>query len=170
VTGAPRKPWASAAVLAAALLALDLVTKHYAALLIHPYDPIEVLPFFNLVNVQNRGAAFGMFHEFGNLFFVSVSVGAICLILWLMVKGQESVHLLAVVLSGALGNLHDRVRLGYVRDFLDFHAADHHWPAFNVADCALTIGLALLIALPLFAGRGQGSHTGDDADIEKAKH
>ena len=125
--------------------ALDIYTKYLAASLISPLEPITLAPFFNLVNVQNRGAAFGMFHQMGNGFFIVVSLAAIAFVVYLLVKGEERPFPLALVISGALGNLYDRLTLGYVRDFLDFHLAGHHWPAFNIADSALTVGLCLLV-------------------------
>ena len=132
--------------------ALDLITKYLAASRISPYEPIEILPFMNLVNVQNRGAAFGMFSAFGSWFFIAISISAIAFIIYLLVKTNESPVALALIMAGALGNVADRLMLGYVRDFLDVHAGGHHWPAFNVADSALTVGLALIIVLPIIHG------------------
>ena len=140
--------------------ALDLITKHLAASRISPYEPIEILPFMNLVNVQNRGAAFGMFSSFGSWFFIAISISAIAFIIYLLVKTNESPVALALIMAGALGNVADRLMLGYVRDFLDVHAGGHHWPAFNVADSALTVGLALIIVLPIIHGIKQKKKPG----------
>ena len=140
------------AVTVAFVTALDLITKHLAVSRISPYETIELLPFFNLVNVQNRGAAFGMFSALGSWFFISISLSAIAFILYLLVKTDESPVALSLIMAGAIGNLADRLTLGYVRDFLDVHAGGHHWPAFNVADSALTVGLVLIILIPLIQG------------------
>ncbi|MCK4911712.1 MAG: signal peptidase II [Thermodesulfovibrionales bacterium] len=140
--------------------ALDLITKHLAASRISPYEPIEILPFMNLVNVQNRGAAFGMFSAFGSWFFIAISISAIAFIIYLLVKTNESPVALALIMAGALGNVADRLMLGYVRDFLDVHAGGHHWPAFNVADSALTVGLAMIIVLPIIHGIKQKKKPG----------
>ncbi len=140
--------------------ALDLVTKHLAATRISHYEPIEVFSFFNLVNVQNRGAAFGIFSALGSWFFIAISLSAIAFIIYLLVKTDESPLALALIMSGALGNLADRLLFGYVRDFLDVHLGVHHWPAFNVADSALTVGLALIIILPIVHGIRDKKKTG----------
>jgi signal peptidase II len=132
---------------------LDLVTKYMADTMVKPYEPVEVLPFFNLVNVENTGAAFSMLSSLGNGFFITVALLAILFILYLLVRTDESPVPLALILGGAVGNLTDRLYYGHVRDFLDFHVAGWHWPAFNVADSALTVGLAILLALALFPAR-----------------
>ena len=126
-------------------LVLDLVSKYYADTLIEPYEPVEVTPFFNLVNVENTGAAFSMLSSMGNTFFITIAILAIAFIIYLLMKTKESPLALALILGGAIGNLTDRLYYGHVRDFLDFHAWGWHWPAFNVADSALTVGLALLL-------------------------
>lgn len=126
-------------------LILDLVSKYYADTLIEPYEPVKLTPFFNLVNVENTGAAFSMLSNMGNRFFITIAILAIAFIVYLLMKTKESPLSLAFILGGALGNLADRLYYGHVRDFLDFHVAGWHWPAFNVADSALTVGLALLL-------------------------
>ncbi len=136
-----------ATVIIVIVTALDLITKHIAISSISPYKPVEVLPFFNLVNVENRGAAFGMFEAFGNTFFISIALGAIVFIIYLLVKTEESPLALSLIMAGAIGNLIDRIMLGYVRDFLDVHIGANHWPAFNVADSALSIGLVIIVIL-----------------------
>ncbi len=146
-----KRYWVSATV--ALIVALDQATKYLADTLIEPAAPVRVLPFFELVNVRNRGAAFGMFNSLGNWFFIPVSLVAVALILYLIVKGREGRLSLTLILSGAVGNLIDRVVLGSVRDFLYFSIGSFHWPAFNVADSALTVGLCLLL-LSSF-GRGK---------------
>jgi signal peptidase II len=134
-------------------IALDLVTKYLADTLVEPYEPVKVIPFFNLVNVENTGAAFSMLSNLGNAFFITVALLAILFILYLLVRTDESPIPLALILGGAIGNLADRLYYGYVRDFLDFHIADWHWPAFNVADSALTVGLAILLFHALFQAK-----------------
>jgi signal peptidase II len=99
----------------------------------------------NLVNVQNRGAAFGMFRSFGNMFFISVSIAALVFMSWVIVKDKEDYRIFALLAGGAAGNLIDRLYLGYVVDFVDVAVAGHHWPAFNVADSALSIGMVLMV-------------------------
>jgi signal peptidase II len=143
-----------------AITALDLITKHIASANISPMEPVTILPFFNLVNVHNKGAAFGLFDTFGNGFFIAVSLAAIVFIVYLLARTDEPYIPLAMILAGALGNLVDRLTLGYVRDFLDLHAGGWHWPAFNVADSALTIGLILILAYPLFQKGGPKKKTG----------
>jgi signal peptidase II len=85
-----------------------------------------------------------------------VSALAVLVLLWLLLRGQGPVLALVLVLSGATGNLIDRAFLGYVRDFLDIHIGRYHWPAFNVADAALTVGLMLLV-LDALKGRATAS-------------
>lgn len=126
-------------------IGLDLLTKYMADTRVKPYEPVEILPFFNIVNVENTGAAFSMLSNMGNTFFITVAFLAIIFILYLLIRTEESPVPLALILGGAAGNLADRIYYGHVRDFLDFHIAGLHWPAFNVADSALTVGLCLLL-------------------------
>ena len=110
-----------------------------------------VASFFNLVMVYNRGAAFSFLSDqpgWQRYFFAGISVVASLFILW-MLKRNPGQRLfcwaLALILGGAVGNLIDRVAYGHVIDFLDFHLGGWHWPAFNVADSAITIGAILFV-------------------------
>lgn len=134
-----------ALVIPSAVVLLDQGTKRLADLFIPHYDRVQVLPFLNLVYVRNEGAAFGLFKGLGNWFFISVSIVAVAAILFMIIKGKEHRFSFALVLGGAVGNMIDRLALGYVRDFVDMHAWGFHWPAFNVADSCLTVGLLSII-------------------------
>lgn len=122
----------------------DQITKYLTDKLINPLESIEVLPFLHLVNVRNKGAAFGMFKSFGNEGFIIISVFAIIVIGYMFVRGREDKLGLSLILGGAIGNLIDRLFYGSVRDFIDVFAGRFHWPAFNIADSALTIGIGLI--------------------------
>ncbi len=113
--------------------------------------PVEVTSFFNLVLVYNRGAAFSFLAGAGGWqreFFTVIALAASVWIIWLLYRHpRQSLFCLALalVLGGALGNVIDRIAIGAVVDFLDFHAYGWHWPAFNVADSAITCGAVLLV-------------------------
>lgn len=134
----------------ALIIISDQITKALANTYISPLRPIKLLPFLQLVNVRNEGAAFGLMSALGNKFFIVVSFIAIGFIIALLIKNKDSILSLALILGGAVGNLIDRLFLGYVRDFIDVFIGRYHWPAFNVADSSLTIGIFLLIVSPLF--------------------
>ena len=148
--------------LALLVLAVDQATKLWAAGTLDYGMPVTVLPFFNLTLVHNTGAAFSFLADAGGwqrIFFIVVS-GVVSLVLaaWLWRLPRDARLLgiaLALVLGGAVGNLVDRVAYGYVIDFLDFHAAGWHWPAFNVADSAISCGVVLLLADGLFGSRAR---------------
>ena len=138
--------------LALIILLLDQFTK---VLVVGYYalgDSTEVTGFFNIVRVHNSGAAFSMLADAGGWqrwFFISLGVFAAGFILWLMRAhpGQRLFSLaLACILGGAVGNVIDRLLYGHVVDFLDFHWKSMHFAAFNLADSAITIGAACLIA------------------------
>ena len=115
---------------------------------------IEVIPgFFNLTHVRNTGGAFGILGGsrggLGSFFFLAVSFIAIGTILFLFLKVKENEKTLALsfsfVLSGAIGNLIDRLRFGEVIDFLEFYISSFHWPSFNIADSAICVGIGLMV-------------------------
>ena len=146
-------------VVAGAVLILDQVTK--ALILAHlPLGgSIAVIPgFFDLTHVHNPGGAFGflagMSAEVRSLLFIAVSLVAAGLILyfyWQTPHGQRFLSVgLALIFGGAVGNLVDRMRFGIVVDFLDVYAGTLHWPAFNVADSAITIGVGIFAYHILF--------------------
>lgn len=117
------------------------------------YTEIKILPFFNIVMVWNKGVSFGMMNSGENaaiLIMLSLAVSFVFLI-WLFRSTSKMQCLcLAMVIGGALGNVIDRVRFGAVADFLDFHVAGYHWPAFNIADSAIVAGVILLMIHSLF--------------------
>jgi signal peptidase II len=113
-------------------------------------NPITVTSFFNMVLVWNRGVSFGMFSEAGSAgpwILAGLAIGVVSgLLYWLrQAEGWFTVVGLGLVIGGALGNVIDRIRFGAVVDFLDFHIAGYHWPAFNVADSAICVGAGLLL-------------------------
>ncbi len=115
-----------------------------------PFTEIEVWPFFNLVMVWNKGISFGLFNDtsvWGSLILITISLLITALFtLWLIRSHLHTQNIaLALVIGGALGNVIDRFRFGAVIDFLDFHIAGHHWPAFNISDSCIVIGVLLLI-------------------------
>lgn len=132
-------------IIALTIIVLDQITKYLVRTQIGAYESIELLPILNLVNVQNRGAAFGMFRSFGNLFFITISIAALIFMSWVIIKDKEDHRIFALLAGGAAGNLIDRLTLGYVVDFVDVAVAGHHWPAFNVADSALSIGMVFMV-------------------------
>jgi signal peptidase II len=144
---------------------LDQLTKAWilATLRLHEGFPL-IDGFFNIVHVRNPGAAFGFLASaspaFRYLFFLGVTVAAILLILHYLrqtgINDRSLVFALALILAGAVGNLIDRIRFGEVVDFLDVYIGTYHWPAFNVADSAITTG-AILLALLLLRRRGEGT-------------
>ena len=134
------------------IVLLDQTTKYLARTSIRPMESVELLPVLNLVNVRNQGAAFGMFSSLGNTFFIGISIAAILFMLWVIVTAREDYRVFSLLAGGAIGNLIDRLTLGYVVDFVDVTVSGHHWPAFNVADSALTFGIAFLM-ISLFVRR-----------------
>jgi signal peptidase II len=137
--------------LAALVVGLDQATKLLVLARFFLGETLPVTGFFNLVLVFNSGAAFSFLASAGGWqkwFFVALAL-AISAWLVVMIRHHAMERLLpaalALVLGGALGNVIDRLRFGAVVDFLDFHLAGWHWPAFNVADSAITIGVALLL-------------------------
>ena len=139
---------------AAVIIAVDQITKSAVTsrFVLHESYPV-INGFFNLVYVLNPGAAFGFLAEasetFRYVFFTGITVLAAGLIVYYLVKsGPRNLMLvtsLTLIFGGAVGNLFDRLRFGAVVDFLDFYVRGAHWPAFNVADSAITIGAVLMI-------------------------
>jgi signal peptidase II len=135
-------------------VALDLATKLWVVEALPLGAQIPVIDgLFNLVHVQNRGAAFGLLAHwspaFGRLFFIATT-GLVIMVVgylwWRLPPGGGPAALgYSLILAGALGNLMDRVRLGVVVDFLDFYWGRYHWPAFNVADSLVCLGAAFLV-------------------------
>ncbi len=132
-------------------LVLDQLSKLAVMDGLAPYQSIPVTGFFNLVHVHNTGAAFSLFADqpgWQRLFFTGVALVASVVILFLLRKTQGRPLFsaaLALILGGAVGNVIDRILYGHVIDFLDLYLGTWHWPAFNVADSAITLGAALLI-------------------------
>lgn len=138
----------SAAVL---VLAADQFSKVYFLDLMQQNPAgITVLPFFNLVMVWNTGVSFGLFQEDSAMRSWTLIGVAVAVMIWLLVwmwRAQQRLIALSlgVIIGGAVGNIVDRLRFGAVFDFLDFHAFGWHWPAFNVADSAIVVGVCLLL-------------------------
>ncbi|MDP1682910.1 MAG: signal peptidase II [Burkholderiales bacterium] len=134
-----------------AVIVLDQLTKLWIVGVFQYGDSLPLLSFFNLVHARNSGAAFSFLAGEGGwqrFFFIGIALAASLLIVHLLRKQAQErgfCFALSLILGGALGNLIDRVRFGYVIDFLDFYYAGYHFPAFNVADSAITVGAALLI-------------------------
>lgn len=133
-------------------LILDQASKLVIADNMELFESIQILPFFNLTYVHNTGAAFSFLSEAGGwqrwLFAGLAFVISIVITAWLARLKQHETLLavsLSLVLGGAVGNLIDRLAYGYVIDFLDVYYQDWHWPAFNIADSAITIGVALML-------------------------
>jgi signal peptidase II len=146
-----RRHWSRWLLVSLAVIAADLATKAWIAAAFAPGESREITPFLNLVLVYNTGAAFSFLANAGGWqrwFFTGVTI-VISVAILFMLRRQHNERLLAtafaLVLGGALGNLYDRVRLGHVVDFVQLHAAGYYWPAFNVADSAICVGVALLI-------------------------
>ena len=135
----------------AIIIALDLYTKHLIQQAFVFGESKTVTSFFELVRYHNEGSAFGFLNDAGGWqkwFFTAVSVIAAIVITYLIKKYSEKKLFcsgLALVLGGAIGNLYDRITLGYVVDFLNFHINNFYWPAFNVADSAICVGVGLLL-------------------------
>ncbi|MFZ5774674.1 MAG: signal peptidase II [Thermodesulfobacteriota bacterium] len=126
-----------------------LVMEHFTL-----YELRPVIPgLFNLTHLTNTGAAFGMLAgaqtTWRQLFFVGVAVVALGVMIFsfkhFRSQSRLYIHALGLIAGGAVGNLIDRVRFGAVVDFLDFYVGSHHWPAFNVADSAITVGVGLFL-------------------------
>ena len=138
-------------VLAAAVVVADQLTKALVLSRFNAGEGLVMAPYFNLVLVYNKGAAFSFLSEapgWQTPLLVGFAVVAITVVAYLLVRSPGRWILsagLALILGGALGNVIDRVRFGQVVDFLDFHVGAWHWPAFNVADSAITVGAVLLI-------------------------
>ncbi len=152
--------WTRWLAVSAAVVALDLATKAWVSAAFTPGETHAVTPFFNMVLMYNTGAAFSILANAGGWqrwFFtlVTVVISTVIVVMLRRQRGERSVSFaLALVLGGALGNLYDRLTLGHVVDFIQLHAAGYYWPAFNVADSAISVGVALLIWDSLRGGDG----------------
>jgi signal peptidase II len=141
-------------IIAAVVLVADQLTKWWILRLMLPRPPVEqvipVLPFFDIVLVWNRGVSFGLFNNASGMNAVVFSLLAaaivVGLLLWLR-KAKEKLIVggIGLVIGGAVGNVIDRLVHKAVVDFLDFHVGGWHWPAFNVADAAICVGVAALV-------------------------
>jgi signal peptidase II len=142
------------------VVVLDQLTKWLAEYYLLPAQPLPVTPFFNLTLLYNTGAAFSFLADAGGwqrwFFLILTSVISIALVIWLSRLNSEETRLaiaLALVLGGAVGNLIDRIAYGHVIDFIQLYYEQWFWPAFNIADSAITIGAALLVIDSLFGTR-----------------
>jgi len=142
-------PWAG---LSALIFILDQLTKQFASAELALYGSVEVLPFFNFTLAHNYGAAFSFLAGAGGWqrwFFTIIAVlVSVILVVWLKRMKKNEIWIaiaVALILGGALGNVYDRIMLGYVVDFLHFYWQDWHFPAFNLADSFIFVGAFMMI-------------------------
>jgi signal peptidase II len=145
--------------ISAGVVFLDLLTKEIAVKVLSDKD-ISIIPgFFDLTLVWNRGAAFGILAQapevVRKLILVFASALAVVIAFVYAYKKQDKLHpiqlySLALISGGAIGNLYDRIFIGAVRDFIDVHIKQYHWPAFNIADTSITFGIILFVSYELF--------------------
>lgn len=150
-----KRPVVAALLWALAVVTPDQITKAMVRAWMEPWTTIEIIPgFFNLTHVMNKGAAFGFLNRhdisWQTWLLVGVTLVAVAFILVLLRQARPEERLLTtglgLILGGALGNLVDRlVFSGNVTDFLDFYIGAYHWPAFNLADTAITLGAAAAV-------------------------
>lgn len=155
--------------LSGSVIVLDQVTKFLAETLLTFHQPVPVLPSFNLLLTYNTGAAFSFLAGAGGWqrwFFLGlgllVSVGLIVWLRRLKPTEKRLAAALALILGGAIGNLIDRAWLGQVIDFIQLYYQHWYWPAFNLADSAITVGAALLVLDNLWSGRASDRNTSAD--------
>ena len=136
----------------ALVIVLDQLTKWMAEAYLEFAQPVAIFPHLNMTLAYNYGAAFSFLGDQGGWqrWFFAILAVAVCVVIvnWLRKLSKTRVAMaaaLALVLGGAIGNLIDRVRIGKVVDFLDFYIGNSHWPAFNIADSAIFIGVAILL-------------------------
>lgn len=146
--------------IASLVVVVDQVTKWLIVQTFQMHEARPVIPnFFDLVYVRNQGAAFGIFADTGFRvpFLLTTTMVAVVFLVWFyrQLKPEQilSRSALSLILGGAVGNLIDRLRLREVIDFLDFHWFQHHWPAFNVADSAICVGVGMLLLAQWRDGR-----------------
>ncbi|MHB8111295.1 MAG: signal peptidase II [Syntrophorhabdaceae bacterium] len=144
------------------IFVLDRITKYWIMQNLPIMGEITMNSFFSIVHVRNFGGVFGVLHQssYAKYIFILVPVLVAAALVFIILKyTMSSLKMLALtlVLSGALGNIYDRVFYGSVVDFLDFFYGTHHWPAFNVADIAVSIGIGLIILLEFMTGKKQTS-------------
>ncbi len=146
------------------VIGLDQLSKWLAASLLEPYQPVPVLPFFNLTLMYNTGAAFSFLAAAGGWqrwFFLLLALAiSIALVIWISRLKRSELWLviaLSLILGGAVGNLIDRVLHSHVIDFIDVYYGRWHWPAFNLADSAITVGAVLLVIDNVYGARRQAS-------------
>lgn len=146
--------------LSVAVVVLDQITKALADTQLVLYEPVPLIPMLNLTLMYNTGAAFSFLSGAGEwarwMFVLLAVVISLVIFRWLrqLEPGENwTAAGLSLILGGAVGNLIDRVSMGYVVDFIDVYYGQWHWPAFNIADSAITVGVVILIVHGLFGGR-----------------
>jgi len=151
----------------AVIIVLDLWTKQIATDSLTLYRPVELTPWLNMTLAHNYGAAFSFLSDAGGwqrwLFTGLASVVTVVLVIWLLrLPANEKLiaAALSLVIGGAVGNLIDRIINGYVVDFIDVFYQDHHWPAFNLADSAITCGVILLLVDGIFFASAKPEEAG----------
>ena len=148
--------------LVAVAVALDQWIKYVVETRLVMHEQVDVLPFLALFRTYDTGIAFSMLSSFGDTGLIVVSLAVIAFVLYLASRsaGDQRVARIgfALIIGGAIGNLIDRARLGYVLDFVDVYSGTWHFWAFNVADAAISIG-AILVILDLFGLRRNASHS-----------
>ena len=143
-------------IVASAVIVLDQATKWWVVtIFMDPPRVVDVWPFFNVVMVWNRGVTFGLLDDtpyWGQWAFIGLSLAIVAiLLLWLhRSETRWQAAAIGLIIGGALGNVIDRVHYGAVADFLDFYVGSYHWPAFNIADAAITIGVTVMFFDALF--------------------
>jgi signal peptidase II len=157
--------WARMGALAAAVLALDQLTKAIVRAVVERGQPVDLILGFEIVNVRNPGIAFGLLDQGGALLLIVTAATLTILVAWFASGPTRPGLWIAVglLVGGAIGNLTDRVREGKVTDFID----PPLWPAFNVADIAITFGVIAIVLLALFgdgAERDDGEGPGPGSD------
>ncbi|GAB4222155.1 MAG: signal peptidase II [Francisella sp.] len=152
-------------ILSVLIVFADLYTKNLANSYLEFAQPVKVTNFFNLTLLYNHGAAFSILSNdqtsWQMIMFSIISFVAAIVLIFLIIKqpADDKINLFsfALVLGGDLGNFYDRAFRGYVVDFLDFHVGNYHWPAFNIADSAITCGIVILIIFSFFNKKSKKS-------------
>jgi signal peptidase II len=154
------------AIVAALVVIIDQISKWLVVKNVPLYGKVSLLPFLDVTNIRNTGAAFGIFRELPESLrlplFIAVLITAVIVIIYFLSKTGKNDRLLifslSLILGGAVGNSIDRFRLGYVTDFIDFHWFGNpalHWPPFNLSDSAITIGVILILLDTFILKRGK---------------